>query len=60
MENTYYAIEKINKLYVVKKVIKRTSATPASPAFRSVEAAQNYADNKCYKIEKIGDLYEIL
>ena len=60
MKNAYYAIENINKKYVVKKVIKNTSTSPVSQAFRKLEAAQNYADNKGYKIEKIGSLYEIL
>lgn len=60
MENTYYAIENINEKYVVKKVVKNTSAAPVSPAFRKLEAAQNFADSKGYKIEKIGDLYEII
>lgn len=56
----YYAIENINNKYVVKKVINGTLIIPVSPIFRKLESAQNFADDKGYTIEKVGDLYEII
>lgn len=55
----YYAIENINNKYVVKNVVNNC-LIPVSPTFRTLEAAQNFADSKGYKIEKVGDLYEII
>ena len=55
----YYAIENINNKFVVKKVINNMLIA-VSPIFRKLESAQNFADDKGYKIEKIGDLYEII
>lgn len=55
----YYAIENINNKYVVKKVVNNC-LIPVSPIFRKLEATQNFADNKGYKIEKVGSLYEII
>ena len=55
----YYAIENINNKFVVKKVINNMLIA-VSPIFRKLESAQNFAESKGYKVEKIGDLYEII
>ena len=54
-----YVIENINNKFVVKKVINGT-LIPFSPIFRKLELAQDFAESKGYKVEKVGDLYEII